>query len=264
MIGGGDFIKTSTGKVQPAATLPVTLVMLEAVRDFHELTGARIGVKAAGGIRTAKDAVKYLVVVHEVAGPEWLHARPVPLRRLVAAQRRADAAPQAAHRPLRRPRLRDARLMATDRDGPRPRHAHVGVRARRPRRATLVTIEPSLRAVHRRRVRRRRVDGGRVQDRRPVHRGGAGRGRPTAGPADVDAAVAAARRALHPVVDAARRRSGRKYLYRIARTIQERSRELAVLESIDNGKPIKETRDVDLPLVAAHFFYYAGWADKLA
>ena len=72
MIGGGDFIKTSTGKVQPAATLPVTLVMLEAVRDYHELTGTRIGVKPAGGIRTAKDAVKYLVVVHEVAGPEWL------------------------------------------------------------------------------------------------------------------------------------------------------------------------------------------------
>jgi deoxyribose-phosphate aldolase len=72
MIGGGDFIKTSTGKVQPSATLPVTLVMLEAVRDFHELTGARIGVKPAGGIRTAKDAVKYLVAVHEIAGPEWL------------------------------------------------------------------------------------------------------------------------------------------------------------------------------------------------
>ena len=72
MLGGGDFIKTSTGKVQPAATLPVTLVMLEAVRDFHEMTGVRIGVKAAGGIRTAKDAVKYLVVVHEVAGPQWL------------------------------------------------------------------------------------------------------------------------------------------------------------------------------------------------
>ena len=54
-----------------------------------------------------------------------------------------------------------------------------------------------------------------------------------------------------------------KYLYRIARIIQERARELAVLESIDNGKPIKESRDVDVPLVAAHFFYYAGWADKL-
>ena len=54
-----------------------------------------------------------------------------------------------------------------------------------------------------------------------------------------------------------------KYLYRIARIIQERSRELAVLESIDNGKPIKESRDVDVPTVAAFFFYYAGWADKL-
>ena len=55
-----------------------------------------------------------------------------------------------------------------------------------------------------------------------------------------------------------------KYLYRIARIIQERARELAVLESLDNGKPIRESRDVDMPLVAAHFFYYAGWADKLA
>jgi aldehyde dehydrogenase (NAD+) len=84
-----------------------------------------------------------------------------------------------------------------------------------------------------------------------------------AGPADVDAAVASARRAQRswarlPAAERA------KYLFRIARTIQERARELAVLESIDNGKPIKETRDVDLPLVAAHFFYYAGWADKLA
>jgi deoxyribose-phosphate aldolase len=72
MVGGADFIKTSTGKVTPAATLSVTLVMLEAVRDFAEMTGMPIGVKPAGGIRTAKDAVRYLVVVHEVAGPEWL------------------------------------------------------------------------------------------------------------------------------------------------------------------------------------------------
>jgi deoxyribose-phosphate aldolase len=72
MLAGGHFIKTSTGKVQPAATLPVTLVMLEAVRDFREATGAMIGVKPAGGIRTAKDAIKYLVTVNEVAGPDWL------------------------------------------------------------------------------------------------------------------------------------------------------------------------------------------------
>ncbi len=84
-----------------------------------------------------------------------------------------------------------------------------------------------------------------------------------AGPADVDAAVSAARRAYERVWGPMPGRDRAKYLYRIARVIQERARELAVLESIDNGKPIRESRDVDLPLVAAHFFYYAGWADKL-
>lgn len=84
-----------------------------------------------------------------------------------------------------------------------------------------------------------------------------------AGAEDVDRAVRAARRAFGPwsALPGAERA---KYLFRIARIIQERSRELAVLETLDNGKPIKETRDADLPLVAAHFFYYAGWADKLA
>jgi deoxyribose-phosphate aldolase len=72
MLAGADFIKTSTGKVQPAATLPVTLVMLEAVRDFRAATGRQIGVKPAGGIRTSKDAIRYLVVVNETAGPDWL------------------------------------------------------------------------------------------------------------------------------------------------------------------------------------------------
>jgi aldehyde dehydrogenase (NAD+) len=81
--------------------------------------------------------------------------------------------------------------------------------------------------------------------------------------ADVDAAVKAARRAYDKVWSKLPGRERAKYLYRIARIIQERSRELAVLESIDNGKPIKESRDVDIPIVAAHFFYYAGWADKL-
>ena len=72
MLAGGDFIKTSTGKISPAATLPVTLVMLEAVRDWRDLTGEQVGVKPAGGIRTSKDAIKYLVTVNEVAGEEWL------------------------------------------------------------------------------------------------------------------------------------------------------------------------------------------------
>jgi deoxyribose-phosphate aldolase len=72
MRAGADFIKTSTGKVSPAATPPVTLVMLEAVRDFRDRTGRQVGVKPAGGIRTTKDAIRYLVLVNEVAGPDWL------------------------------------------------------------------------------------------------------------------------------------------------------------------------------------------------
>src|SRR6266550_8005167 len=81
--------------------------------------------------------------------------------------------------------------------------------------------------------------------------------------ADVDDAVKAARRAYDRTWSKISGAQRAKYLFRIARIIQERARELAVLESLDNGKPIRESRDVDIPLVAAHFFYYAGWADKL-
>jgi deoxyribose-phosphate aldolase len=72
ILAGGDFIKTSTGKVSPAATLPVTLLMLEVVRDWHRLTGEKVGVKPAGGIRQSKDAIRYLVTVAETVGEEWL------------------------------------------------------------------------------------------------------------------------------------------------------------------------------------------------
>lgn len=72
MEAGGDFIKTSTGKVQPAATLPVTLVMLQSIKDFHLRTGKKIGMKPAGGIRTAKQAIQYLCMVSEVMGPDWM------------------------------------------------------------------------------------------------------------------------------------------------------------------------------------------------
>jgi deoxyribose-phosphate aldolase len=72
MRAGGDFIKTSTGKVSPAATLPVTLVMLEAIRDFFFSTGRRIGMKPAGGIRTAKEALAYLVMLAETLGDDWM------------------------------------------------------------------------------------------------------------------------------------------------------------------------------------------------
>ena len=72
MAAGADFIKTSTGKIQPAATLPVALVIMEAIRDFHRETGRPVGFKPAGGIRTAKQAIAYLVVLNETLGPEWL------------------------------------------------------------------------------------------------------------------------------------------------------------------------------------------------
>ena len=75
LLAGGDFIKTSTGKVSPAATPPVALVMLQAVRDFAARTGHVRGVKLAGGIRTSKEAVRYLVMVNEVAGQRWLDPR---------------------------------------------------------------------------------------------------------------------------------------------------------------------------------------------
>ena len=72
MLGGADFVKTSTGKVAPAATVPVALVLLEAVRDFSAVTGRAVGVKVAGGIRTTKDAIRYLVAVNETVGDAWL------------------------------------------------------------------------------------------------------------------------------------------------------------------------------------------------
>jgi deoxyribose-phosphate aldolase len=72
LLGGADFLKTSTGKVSPAATLPITQVLLQAVRDWRDQTGQQVAVKPAGGIRTTKDAIRHLVAVNEVAGPEWL------------------------------------------------------------------------------------------------------------------------------------------------------------------------------------------------
>lgn len=75
MQAGADFIKTSTGKIQPAATLPVTLVMLEAIRDFYYATGKKIGMKPAGGIATAKLAIQYLVVLRETLGEDWLNSK---------------------------------------------------------------------------------------------------------------------------------------------------------------------------------------------
>ncbi len=110
MLSGADFIKTSTGKVSPAATPPVALVMLGAVADFAAATGRRVGVKVAGGVRTAKDAVRYLVLVKETSRPGVADPGAVPHRCLQPPQRPAHAAPQAAHRRLPHPRLLHPRL----------------------------------------------------------------------------------------------------------------------------------------------------------
>ena len=110
MAAGADFIKTSTGKVTPAATLPVTLVMLEAIRDFERSTGRQVGMKPAGGIRTAKEAIQYLVVLYETLGPRWMSPDWFRFGASVAAQRRADADRVPAHRPLPGPGRLHARL----------------------------------------------------------------------------------------------------------------------------------------------------------
>ena len=267
MLAGGDFIKTSTGKVSPAATLPVTLIMLEAVRDWRETTGEMVGVKPAGGIRTSKDAIKFLVSVNEVAGEEWLDNHWFRFGASSLLNDLHPAAPADEHRRLLRRRLRRRRLpqpLLTGRDEPTDR----GTRTMSP---FEYAPAPESRAV---------VD---IASSYGLFIGGefveATGGTPfkTVNPAteevlaevseasadDVDAAVRAARTAYTRVWSRMSGADRGKYLFRIARILQERAREFAVLETLDNGKPIKEARDVDLPLAAAHFFYHAGWADKL-
>ena len=258
--GGADFIKTSTGKVSPAATLPVTLCMLEVIRDVHDETGLAIGMKPAGGIRTAKQAIQYLCVLHETLGTRLADARPVPLRRLVAPQRRAAPAPEAAHRDLPVARRVHDRLMGAVEKSRRTfcrRGLGLRIVARGARHRV---VRGALRALHRRRA-------GHAALALVVHDGLPSTEEPLAevaqaGAKDVALAVEAAHEAFEHW-SGWRPAERAKVLFRIARILQERARELAVAESLDGGKPIKESRDVDLPLAAAHFFYYAGWADKL-
>ena len=101
MAAGADFIKTSTGKVSPAATLPVTLCMLEAIRDVHVETGRVVGMKPAGGIRHSKQAIQYLCVLHETLATGLADAAALSVRRLVAPERRPHADPHAEDRRLR-------------------------------------------------------------------------------------------------------------------------------------------------------------------
>ena len=252
MLAGADVIKTSTGKVVPRRHPP------GHARDAggrarlpgpDRAAGRRQGRRRhpLGQGRRPLPRRRQRDVRRRLARPGL-----VPLRRLVPAQRPAHAAPQAGHRPLRRPRLLHPRLMGSP----------VFDYAPAPESPSIVDIAPSYglfiagEMVD-------PVDGSRFKTVNPATEEVLSEV-VAAGPTDVDRAVAAARTAYDGAWSRIPARDRGKYLYRIARLVQERSRELAVLESIDNGKPIKESRDVDLPLVAAHFFYYAGWADKLA
>ena len=231
--------------------------MAEAIRDFREQTGRAVGLKLAGGIRNAKMAWQYLVIVGETLGPEWL--RPERFR-LGASSLLNDLLMQRrwlATGRYQRPDDFTDRLM-TDLTEPAEFTLEY---ASAPESTAIVSLRDTYGLW---------IGGEWVEPR-------SGNTFPTINPAteeqlavvaeageeDVDLAVAAARKAFESGWRDLPGRERAKYLYRIARLLQERSREFAVLETLDGGKPIKESRDVDLPLAAAHFFHYAGWADKL-
>ena len=259
MAAGADFIKTSTGKIPRAATLPVALCMLEAIRDVYEETGRVVGFKPAGGIRAREAGDPAPRARARDARPRLAHARPLPPRRVVAPERHPHAAPQGEDRRATRARTTSP-LTELDRKQDRAPVPKDWTYAPAPESRDVVTL----------RERYGHFIGGEwleptetyetisPRDEEPLATVGAGdRARTSTPPSPPRARAFANGWSSLPGSERA------KYLFRIARILQERSREFAVLESLNGGKPIKESRDVDLPLAAAHFFYYAGWADKL-
>ena len=268
LLAGGDFIKTSTGKIAPAATLPVTHVMLQAVRDWYDAdrrAARRSNRPAASGTPRTRSATWSRS--SEVAGPEWLDpflfrfGASVLLNDLLM-QRRTQT-----RRPLLRPRLRDGGLTwrriplgnrcDTHRHPARTGSTH---RRRSPRRSagsgTATRCSSAAGSSTAAATTSRRIN---PATEEPLAIGLAPRRRPTS-----TTRSGAARTRLSTESGRGCRGAERgKYLFRIARGIAERARELAVVETLDNGKPIKESRDVDVPTASAHFFYHAGWADKL-
>ena len=260
MAAGADFIKTSTGKLPGAATLPVDALHArgdprrargDGPHGRDEARGRHPPGEAGGAVprAAARDARRRVA-----------DAGPLPPRRIVTAQRRADADSGRKRRAPTRARITSP-LTDLERKKDRtpvPKEwayapAPGVARRRHPRRA--------LRPLRRRQVARADRDlyddlAARPRSRSPR----SARRRPRRSTAAVAAARDAFENGWSGICPAAERA---KYLFRIARILQERAREFAVLESLNGGKPIKESRDVDLPLAAAHFFYYAGWADKL-
>ena len=258
MAAGADFIKTSTGKISPAATLPVTLCMLEAIRDVHVDTGRMVGMKPAGGIRHSKQAMQYLCVLHETLGPQWMTPE---LFRFGASSLLNDVLMQirtqktGSTSPPTTSRSTDVGDVEHAPAGPR-----VGRTRPRPSRGRSSASRSATACSSAARWSSRPRASGSRRSRRPPRSRWPRSPRPARRTSTRRCGAPATASARGPSCGPAERA---KYLFRIARILQERSRELAVAESLDGGKPIKESRDVDLPLAAAHFFYHAGWADKL-
>ena len=240
--------------------------MMEAVRDFQRADRPRgRASRSPAACARPKQAIQYLVLVHETLGTGWM----TPERfRIGASALLNDVLMQLekdTHRPLRRPRLLHDRLtaMSTDERGDRAtrRRRRLGVRARARSRPTSCGSQDRYGLF---------IDGEFVEPK-------SGRWFTTINPVDrrdrsprsrrpaprTSRRAVEARASRRPRWQALPGSERAKYVFRIARQLQERAREFAVLESMNGGKPIKESRDVDLPLAAAHFFYYAGWADKL-
>ena len=238
------------------------------IREYLERTGYAVGFKPAGGIRTAKTALEYLSLMKEELGDRWLRAGPVPLRRERAAHRHRAPARALRHRPL----LGGASPPAWP---DRPDGSHAMQSPRSSRRWTTAPRRRATKPAH------AWLDAAR---RARSATSSAARGRePAASTFDVDqpgdgaSRSRASRRATRPTSTprcrrrARRCRAGRRsaatararYLYALARAVQKHSRLFAVLETLDNGKPIRETRDIDIPLVARHFYHHAGWAQLL-
>ena len=258
MEAGADFIKTSTGKAASGATPGVTLVMLEAIRDYVDRTGRVVGMKARRRRVEQQGGAAPAGARQGDARRRVAHARPLSDRRLVGPERPADAVPEDSDRALCATRgLLEGVAVATQEQrtsivwdyAPAPESPdHVRLRD-----SYGLFIDGDFRDP---------TDGTRVATVNPATE------EPVAevafaGPGDVRLAIESAR-AAQPGWAALSGLDRGKYLFRIARLIQERARELAIVESMDGGKPIRESRDVDVPLAAAHFFHYAGWTDKLS
>jgi hypothetical protein len=252
MMAGADFIKTSTGKEPVNAVLPVGLVMARMIREYYERTGHTIGLKPAGGIRAAKQALEWMLLMKEELDTRWLSPTLFRLGRERVAR---------GHRAAARA-LRDGPVLGAS----PPSHGLGTARCRRSRKSSRRSS-----TVPRPRARARRTRGWtRTGGASDISSTAAGGSRPRANTRDGRSGARATRsrasrrdrtrtwtprsapRGARSAAGASSRGTpARGTLYALARGIQKHARVFAVLESLDNGKPIRESRDIDIPLVRA-------------